>query len=166
VRALSPVSLNLSSKGAAVTHKRRLAIQDDKGEHIMAVYVEPDADGFEGADLSGLQALFVTNLRRTSFKGATLYWANLSGADFSGCNFEGANLVGASMQGGIFVGANFRNARLGLDNLGGSTKLQGADLTGADFVGADLKGAEYDAKTKFPLGLDPQSAGMVERHAT
>jgi hypothetical protein len=77
-----------------MTHKRRLAIQDDYGKHIMAVYVEPDANGFEGADLSGLQALFVTNLRGTRFKGASLYWANLDGSDFSHCNFEGVNLAG------------------------------------------------------------------------
>nr|CUV12741.1 protein of unknown function [Ralstonia solanacearum] len=37
-----------------MTHKRRLAITDDDGEHIKAVYVEPDASGFEGADLCGL----------------------------------------------------------------------------------------------------------------
>ena len=149
-----------------MTHKRRLAIQDDDGEHIMAVYVEPDANGFEGATLDGLQALLMSNLRGTSFKGASLYWANLGGSDFSGCNFEGANLAGATLRDTKLVGANFRNAHLGLDNLGGSAKLQGADLTDAILEGANLKGAEYDASTKFPRGFSPDRAGMVDPDAT
>jgi len=148
-----------------MTHKRRIAIQDDYGNHIMAVYVEPEAKGFEGADLSGLQASQVTNLRGTSFKGATLYWANLSRADFSGCDFERANLAGASMEEGVFVGANFQSARMGLDNLGGATRLQGADLTDAELRGADLRGAEYNAGTRFPRGFDPALAGMVQNGA-
>jgi uncharacterized protein YjbI with pentapeptide repeats len=148
-----------------VTHKRRLAILDDDGEHIMAVYVEPSANGFEGADLSGMSVPLVTNLRGTSFQGATLYWANLSGADFSGCNFEGANLAGASLREAKLVGANFRSAFLGLDNLGGPTRLQGADLSDAVLEGATLKGAEYDATTKFPHGFSPTQAGMVDTDA-
>ena len=51
-----------------MTNKRRLAITDDDGEHIMAVYVEPNAQGFEGADLSGLSAPFIQNLRGASFR--------------------------------------------------------------------------------------------------
>lgn len=149
-----------------MTHKRRLAIQDDDGEHIMAVYVEPTSNGFEGADLSGVSAPLVTNLRGTSFKGATLYWANLANADFSGCNFEDANLAGATLRDARLVGANFRNAFLGLDNLGGPTRLQGADLSGATLEGAMLKGAEYDAGTKFPQGFSPTQAGMVVADAT
>ena len=149
-----------------MTHKRRLAIQDDDGEHIMAVYVEPDAHGFEGADLSGLQAIFITNLRGTSFKGASFYWANLVKADFSGCNFEGANLAGANMCEAKLVGTNFRNAFLGLDNLGGPTRLQGADLTDAVLEGANLTGAEYNSSTKFPGDFSPGIAGMVVKDAT
>ena len=132
----------------------------------MAVYVEPDAEGFEGADLSGLSALFVTNLRGTSFKGATLYWANLSNADFTGCNFEEANLAGATMRETKLVDACLRNAFLGLDNLGGPTRLQGADLTGAILDGAKLSGAEYDSSTKFPSGFSPTRAGMVAADET
>jgi uncharacterized protein YjbI with pentapeptide repeats len=168
-RALNSLYIAVRAPGAhrhirvaSVTHKRRLTIKDDDGEHIQAVYVEPSANGFEGADLSGLQALFVTNLRGTSFKGASLYWANLYSSDFSGCNFEGANLAGASMREAKFVGANFRNAYLGLDNLGGSTDLQGADLTDAVLEGANLTGARYDARTKFPRGFSPARAGMVD----
>jgi len=132
----------------------------------MAVYVEPSANGFEGADLSGLSVPLVTNLRGKSFKGATLYWANLASADFSGCNFEGANLAGATLREAKLVGANFRNAFLGPDNLGGPTCLQGADLSDAILDGATLRGAEYDAATKFPRGFSPIQAGMVFADAT
>lgn len=144
-----------------MTHKRRLAIADDDGQHIKAVYVEPEANGFEGADLSGLCAPSIQNLRGVSFRHAILYWANLCGADLSGCDFEGADLSGAALQEARFVGANLRGATLGRDNLGGATKLQGADLTGVQLHGADLRGAEYDDRTKFPAGFDPHAYGCV-----
>ena len=148
-----------------MTHKRRLAITDDDGEHIMAVYVEPEANDFEGADLSGLSAPLVRTLRGRSFKRAILYWANLQAADLSGCDFEAANLRGAHLQDAILVGANLRNAQLGRDNLGGSTHLEGADLTLAQQHGADFNGALYDARTKFPSGFDPQAAGCLDAEA-
>jgi len=53
-----------------MAHKRRLAITDDDGQHIKAVYVEPDAHGFEGADRSGLCAPFIRNLSGVSFRHA------------------------------------------------------------------------------------------------
>ena len=149
-----------------MTQKRRLAITDDDGEHIMAVYVEPNANGFEGADLSGLSAPLIKNLRGTSFRGATLYWANLQDADLSGCNFENADLSGAALQDSKLVGANLRNAKLGLDNLGGHTRLQGADLSGAQLHGADFRGAKYDSRTLFPTGFNPEQAGCIYAEAS
>jgi hypothetical protein len=144
-----------------MAHKRRLAIVDDDGEHIMAIYVEPDANGFEGADLSGLSAIGIKNLRGTSFRRAVLYWANLQLSDLSECDFEEADLRGAALQEALLVNTNLSRAKLGPDNLGGSTHLQGADLTGAQLYGADLRAAEYDDRTKFPSGFDPGSAGML-----
>lgn len=149
-----------------MTHKRRLSIQDDDGELIMTVYVELNANGFEGADLSGLQASFMKSLRGMNFKGATLYWANLRGSDLSGCNFQGADLAGANLAEAKLVGANLRNANLGRDNLGGSTKFQGADLTGAILEGATIGGAEYNEGTRFPPDFSPGAAGMVADYAT
>jgi uncharacterized protein YjbI with pentapeptide repeats len=143
------------------THKRRLAVVDDDGTHIKAVYVEPDATGFEGADLSGLAAPGIRNLRGISFRGAVLYWACLADADLSACNFEGAGLRGATLEGAKLVGANLRGAKLCRDNLGGTTNLRGADLTHADLHGADLTDAEYDARTKFPTGFSPRKAGCL-----
>ena len=143
------------------THKRRLVILDDDGTHLQAVYVEPDANGFEGADLSGLAALGVRNLRGTCFRGTILYWANLSDADLSGCDLEGADLRGAVLEGTRLVGANLRGAKLCRDALGGTTNLRGADLTDANLDAAELVGAEYDAQTKFPSGFSPQKAGCL-----
>ena len=143
------------------THKRRLAIVDDDGTHIKAVYVEPGTNGFEGADLSGLAAPGIRNLRGVSFRSAVLYWACLADADLSGCNFEGADLRGATLEGAKFVGANLRGAKLSRDNLGGMTNLRGADLTDADLLGANLTDAEYDDRTKFPAGFSPVSAGCL-----
>lgn len=37
-----------------------------------------------------------------------------------------------------------------------------ADLAGAQLHGCDLAGAEYDARTNFPEGFDPELAGMME----
>ena len=145
-----------------MTHQRRLTIADDDGKHIMAAYVESDACGFEGADLSGLCAPLIRNLRGRSFGRAILYWANLHGADLSGCNFEAADLRGADLEDAILVGANLRNAKLGCDNLGGATHLKGADLTQAQLHGADLRGAMYDGRTTFPAGFDPQVAGCLD----
>ena len=127
-----------------MTHKRRLTIQDDEGHHIMAVYVEPTANGFEGADLSGLQAAFVTNLRGTSFKGASLYWANFYRSDFSGCNFEGANLEKAHFEGRreadgkILTGADLRGAFFD-----SATNLDGATFFAAGFPGALVADAHW-----------------------
>jgi uncharacterized protein YjbI with pentapeptide repeats len=145
-----------------MTHKKRLAIVDDDGEHISAVYVEPGANGFEGADLSGLSAPLIQNLRGTSFRHASLYWANLQAADLSGCDFEGADLRGAFLQDAKLVGANFRDAKLGFNALGGCSHLEGADLSGAQLHGADLRGAKYNSQTKFPGGFNPQLAGCID----
>jgi uncharacterized protein YjbI with pentapeptide repeats len=148
------------------THKKRLEICDDDGMHLMSVHVEPDANGFEGADLSGLGAPLIRGLRGASFRKATLYWACLAEADLSGCNFEEADLRGATLTGALLVGANLRSAQLCRDNLGGSTQLQGADLSGADLVGANLEGAEYDSQTKFPSGFQPKREGCILKDAS
>jgi uncharacterized protein YjbI with pentapeptide repeats len=145
-----------------MTHKKRIAIVDDYGEHIAAIYVEPDAVGFEGADIGGLPAMYIKTLRGAVFRRANLYWSAFCGSDLTGCDFEEADLRGANLRETILVGANLRNAKLGRDNLGGATHLQGADLTGSQLHGCELTGAEYDANTRFPEGFDPELAGMIE----
>ncbi len=132
----------------------------------MSVYVDQDANGFEGADLSGLGAPLIRGLKGISFRRATLYWACLAEADLSGCNFEEADLRGATLTGAILVGANLRLAQLCRDNLGGPTRLQGADLSGANLSGANLEGAEYDARTRFPPGFQPKREGCVLKDAS
>lgn len=117
-----------------MTHRRRSAITDDDGEHMLAVCVEPDANGFEGADLCGLCP--VATLKVLISPAAALQDAGLAGA-------------------------NLRDAKFGRDNLGSSTRLQGADLTGAQLHGADLRGAPCDDRTKFPVGFDTHTAGCI-----
>jgi uncharacterized protein YjbI with pentapeptide repeats len=145
-----------------MTHKRRIAIVDDYGEHIAAIYVEPDAVGFEGADIGGLCAMHTKTLRGAVFRRANLYWSSFCGSDLTGCDFEDADLRGANLEKAILVNANMRNARLCLDNMGGATRLQGADMSGARLQGADLTGAKYDRMTRFPEGFNPGAAGMIE----
>jgi len=144
-----------------MTHKRRLTIEEDDGTHLKSTYVEPGGTDFEGADLSGLCAIGVTNLRGKSFRGAVLYWVNLTSSDLSSCNFENADFRGAVLRDTVFVGADLRGALLGIDNLGGATQIQGANFASALLQGADLRGAQYDNRTKFPAGFVPESTGCV-----
>jgi uncharacterized protein YjbI with pentapeptide repeats len=144
-----------------VTTKRRIAITDEYGKHVAAVYVAQGTIDFESAELDGFIVPGLTTLRGRGFRNATMYWAMMAGADLSGCNFEGADLRGANLRDALLVGANLSRANLGQDNLGGGTSLQGANLTNAVLDGARVSGARFDARTVFPDGFDPRAAGMV-----
>jgi uncharacterized protein YjbI with pentapeptide repeats len=144
-----------------VTTKRRIAITDEYGEHVAAVYVAQGTIDFESADLESFVIPALTTLRGRSFRNATMYWAMMAGADLSGCNFEGTDLRGANLRDALLIGANLTRANLGVDNLCGGTSLQGANLTSAVLDGANLSGAKFDARTIFPDGFDPRAAGMV-----
>ncbi len=141
--------------------KRRVAIVDDYGRHIAAVYLSADSLDLEQGNLDGLAAPHVSTLRGHSFAGSSLYGALLEGSDLSCCNFEDADLRGANLMSSKLVGANLRRANLALDNLGAPTRLQGADLTDASLNRCNLVGAEYDQETRFPADFDPDAAGMV-----
>lgn len=96
-------------------------------------------------------------------------------ADLQFLRLEGLNMDGANLQQALFMGASFfgvsmeradlRDADFDGCNLG-DTNLQYALLQGADFAGAglreaNLKFAFYDARTVFPIGFDPITAGMI-----
>jgi uncharacterized protein YjbI with pentapeptide repeats len=144
-----------------MTIKRRIAITDERGEHVAAVHVPEGTIDFESANLEGFAIPGLTTLRGRSFRYALMYWAMMAGADLSGCNFEGAELRGANLINASLIGANLTGANLGLDNLGGATSLQGANLTNAVLDRANLSGALFDERTVFPAGFDPIAAGMV-----
>jgi uncharacterized protein YjbI with pentapeptide repeats len=144
-----------------MTTKRRIAITDEYGAHLAAVYVPAGTIDFESATLDGFVIPGLTTLRGRSFRNAIMYWAMMAGANLSGCNFEGADLRGANLSDASLIGANFTAANLGLDNLGGATSLRGADLTNAILDRAKLSGAAFDRRTIFPLGFGPAAAGMV-----
>jgi len=38
------------------------------------------------------------------------------------------------------------------------------NLSGAILHGANFRGSEYDSRTVFPSGFDPELAGMVEKN--
>jgi uncharacterized protein YjbI with pentapeptide repeats len=61
------------------------------------------------------------------------------------------------------IGADLRGCRGDVTPPDRPTRFDGADLTGARLGGARLSGAQYDARTVFPRGFDPQRAGMLLR---
>jgi uncharacterized protein YjbI with pentapeptide repeats len=144
-----------------MTTKRRVAITDEYGQHVAAVYVPEGTSDFESATLESFVIPGLTTLRGRSFRNATMYWAMMAGADLSGCNFEGAELRGANLRDACLIGANLCRANLSVDNLGGTTSLHGANLTNAVLDGANMSGAMFDRRTVFPVGFDPSAAGMV-----
>jgi uncharacterized protein YjbI with pentapeptide repeats len=48
-----------------------------------------------------------------------------------------------------------------VSNIGTPSQLQGADLTGANLAAVNFKNAEYDGRTKFPTGFDPDDENMI-----
>jgi len=127
----------------------------------------------QGADLSQLDLLAAAlpriNLRRGNLRQAGLRQANLQGADLGQADLRGADLSGADLRGSDLHQAVLQGADLeGAD-------LEGADLEGADLFEAELRmanldqanlnearliGARYDNFTHWPLGFDPQVAGI------
>lgn len=146
--------------------KRRIAITDENGAHVAAVYVPEGTIDFDSAILEGFAIPGLTTLRGRSFRNAVMYWAMMAGADLSGCNFEGADLRGANLRDASLIGANLSCANLGEDNLGGSTSLQGTNLTDANLGGTIMLGARFDHRTVFPMGFDPYAMGMVAEDET
>jgi len=135
-----------------------------------------------GSDFTG------ANLENASFVGAdlsqvTLDQANCASADFTDAkfrstmaretNFARAKLAGSnlgnysSFRGSSFRGADLKHAR-------GITEVTSCDFSEADVRGANLKDGEdwktpstkwtkakYDDATRFPKGVDPETAGAV-----
>jgi uncharacterized protein YjbI with pentapeptide repeats len=80
--------------------------------------------------------------------------ANLAGIDLSQANLHGAFLFRANLRGANLSGANLRGAYLCEAN------LNWADLRGTDLRGANLTATGYNKRTIFPIGFDPEAAGM------
>lgn len=140
---------------------------------------------FEGAQISSCNftesKLIEANFRGASIKAGAFGWADMSKADFRGAKFsndvgfsatilDGANLEGVDLSECRFSVAKFRGANL--RNLKGIKAANACDFSGADVRGADLSqmswgsggqpkfaGALYDSRTKWPLTIDPNTAG-------
>ncbi len=118
-------------------------------------------ESLEGADLSGVELEWPTDLSGANLEEANLAGAHLSKAFLTGANLHSANLVAASL-----VGANLSGAELTYVDLS-RVNLTGADLSEADlseafsWTKADLRGAKYTSKTMWPDYFDPEAAGVV-----
>jgi len=95
-----------------MTTKRRIAITDECGQYVAAVYVPEGTIDFESATLEGFAIPGLTTLRGRSFRNAMMYWAMMAGADLSGCNFDGAELRGANLIDASLIGAKLTDAIL------------------------------------------------------
>ena len=123
---------------------------------------------FNGADLTGadftvakLSDVDFTGARLTGvvFAGASLQGVKLPGADLSGQSLAGAMLQGVDLSGARLAGTDLRQANLSTHYA--VTRLHGADLSSALLEGAKLAGAQYDCRTRWPAGVDPQMRGAV-----
>ncbi len=74
-----------------------------------------------------------------------LKWAQFERAQLRGTKFFCADLEGANLKGADLFGAN----------------LFGANLAGANLAGANLSKVEVDKETEWPLGFDPEAAGVI-----
>ncbi|WP_213451557.1 pentapeptide repeat-containing protein [Rhizomonospora bruguierae] len=117
-----------------------------------------------GADLAGAY-LAGAYLARAYLAGADLAGAYLAGAYLARAYLAGAYLARAYLAGAYLARADLAGADLARADLAGAdlagADLAGADLADADLAGADLRGAEYDRRTVWPGGLDPQARGAV-----
>lgn len=122
------------------------------------------------------------NKKRVELAGKDLSRWDLRGAKLQGANLRGANLQGARLgctkdgtsctvlQNADLTGANLKDASLqGTDFRG--AKLSGADMTitwtrdeieARENFGTSYKDAEYNSKTKFPPGVNPEKLGMIK----
>lgn len=115
---------------------------------------------FEKAIMEGIHCMMAdftgANLREADFYWAIAAWSIFRDTDLTRTNFQGADLKEAD-----FTRARLIDTNLGYDNLGGSTQLQGAHLENAIIEKVNFEGCEYDLKTRFPIGFQPEAHGMV-----
>lgn len=105
------------------------------------------------------------NLIDANLQAANLFDANLQNAFLMNANLQNAFLIGANLQGTHLLGANLTRAN-----------LQGAHLQGTQFTSiivdylpdhaatlteARLSRAQYNDRTLWPKGFDPQAAGAI-----
>lgn len=158
---------------AAITVLGRLAGVDRRSRGWLA---RVDLTGSElgysnlaGADLhySDLSQSFLlgADLRRADltgvwFVGATLDGVRLHQADLRTAVFWTARLFGADLRAADLTGADFTGTRLN------DARFDLADLRSADFTTADVRGSTFadavaDDTTIWPVGFDPQQAGVL-----
>ena len=98
--------------------------------------------------------LFNHKLHRANLTGASLVEADLWAVELVDAVLTGANLERADLQRCVLNGANLQNANLTGANLS-NARLLGTDFSGATLKDADLSQAQFDHKTIFPKGFQP-----------
>lgn len=146
-----------------------IEIKNARGE-VIFVYHKSDGNVFDDADLSGanlagavLEGAWFNDatLSGANLEGANLYWAIFFRATIRNANLRNSLLAGCDFKEADLEGTDLSHANLGSDNLGGATQLQGANLTDCKVGGTNFDRAEYDTKTRFPFGFDPEKHNMV-----
>jgi hypothetical protein len=139
------------------------------------------AEGSRPTDFSGAnldRAILRATLESVQFRGCSMREADLTQANLRRADMREARLVGASLQfadlrGTVFDGADLTDAKVMHANLRDASlvgavltranfldsHLQGANLQGTNLEGVTLAGAEYDRRTQWPAGFDPEAAG-------
>jgi hypothetical protein len=100
-----------------------------------------------------------------NFTGGSLVNAQLRGMGGTGVIFADADLSGVQMDDSFFYFSDFRNVNFAGADLGEFTAedsdFRGADLSSAVNVDSLFHRSVYDSTTRFPVGYDPQGAGMI-----
>lgn len=119
---------------------------------------------FADAHLAGAQLVTVT-LWGTDFTGADLRHASLRMAHLfvlppSIVDFRGTHSTNVDLLRPNLTCADLRGADLTSADLAGAS-LRGADLRDAHVSGAKLDSVQGDSETKWPVGFDPEAAGVI-----
>ncbi len=136
--------------------------------------VGPEGDA-RGTNLDGMiferLDLYRMVFRDASLVGASLEGCSLQYADLQGADLRNANLMDADLREAELGHADLRDALLSqarlltarLDNADArGASLFGTDLSGASMDGTQLQGTYSDNKTNWPMGFDPDGAGVIQ----
>ena len=94
------------------------------------------------------------HLKRANMKDATFTNADLTGSKLMGARLDRTNLAGAQLNEAILLRASLVKADLSGANLDNAV-LRNVDMTDAVLDGASMKEIEYDGRTSWPQGYDP-----------
>ncbi|WP_142248929.1 pentapeptide repeat-containing protein [Bradyrhizobium sp. UNPF46] len=98
----------------------------------------------QGASLSRVSRLDLTNFSYAELQGASLFGITARGANFKGANLQGASFAGANLQAAVFSNADLQGAA-----------FRRASLQGATFDEADLSLVTFEYAKLWRIGGTP-----------